>query len=108
MTVKEFFISKFQKLSISLPEAQLNLVLASGGFQGTENFDITTQEKADKAFLQNVGDILLMPDFSEGDLSIKFDRKAIQKWYAAECLRLGLPNYLELGSNEVKDLSYLA
>lgn len=108
MTVRDYFISKFQKLSINLPEVQLNLMLASGDFSGTETFNSINKEKLDKIFLENVYDLLIVPDVSEGDLSINFDRDAILKWYSGECIRLGVPNHIHLLDNEVKDLSFLA
>ncbi len=106
VTNKEYFQSKLRRLSITMSDADLDVFFASKQIDGA--FDLTKPDDMDKLFTEIVLELLITPDISEDDYSIKYDRKALESWYAMECSRLGMEDLLKKGKVQVKDISYLA
>lgn len=106
MTKQEYFRKKVGLISIlGVTDQYIIDFLDVSGVDPNE--DVTDRDEMDKLFLSLVLTILLKPDFAEGDLSIKYDRDAVLKWYSLEADRLEVENPLDK-SNVVEDMSYLA
>ncbi|MCJ8153243.1 hypothetical protein MKJ01_05640 [Chryseobacterium sp. SSA4.19] len=106
VTNKEYFQSKLRRLSITMSDADLDVFFASKQIDGA--FDLTKPDDMDKLFTEIVLELLIVPDISEDDYSIKYDRKSLESWYAMECSRLGIDDLLKKGKFQVKDISFLA
>lgn len=106
VTNKEYFQSKLRRLSITMSDADLDVFFASKQIDGA--FDLIKPDDMDKLFTEIVLELLIIPDISEDDYSVKYDRKALESWYAMECSRLGIGDLLKKGKVQVKDISYLA
>lgn len=107
-TVKGYFISKLSSLGIEMSESDLSMRLLPWEINEDEAINAETAKEADKKFLEIILTLLVRPDISEDDYSVKYDRGAIVKWYNAECVRLGIRNPLMQGALQVKDMSFLA
>lgn len=106
VTNKEYFQSKLRRLSITMSDADLDVFFASKQIDGAQ--DLIKPDDMDKFFTEIVLELLIVPDLSEDDYSIKYERKALESWYAMECSRLGIDDLLKKGKVQVKDISYLA
>lgn len=106
--VKDYFQIKSKDLGITISEQRMNVFLLSNSLNGEMNVTPESAKELDKSFLGIILNLLITPDISEDDYSVKYDRKAIESWYAAECIRLGVQNGLNKGKNQVKDMSFLA
>lgn len=82
--------------------------MLSNNLNSMEYVTPISAKELDKKFLEIVRMILITPDITEDDYSVKYDRKALKEWYSAECVRLGVPNLIDKGIAVVKDMSYLA
>lgn len=108
VTVTDYFQSKLKTIGINFSDADLAVFMTANAVNAADSVSSDTAKVYDKAFMEIVRAILITPDISEDDYSVKYDRKAIREWYAAECVRLGIPNLLNKGANQVKDISFLA
>lgn len=106
VTNKEYFQSKLRRLSITMSDADLDVFFASKQIDGTH--DLIKPDDMDKLFTEIVLELLIVADISEDDYSIKYDRKALESWYAMECSRLGIDDLLKKGKVQVRDISFLA
>ncbi|RKT01100.1 DUF6706 family protein [Chryseobacterium defluvii] len=106
VTNKDYFQSKLRRLSITMSDEDLDVFFASK--QITESGDLDKPDQMDIAFTEIVLELLVKPDISEDSYSVKWDRKALETWYSIECSRLGIPNLITQGKDEVKDISFLA
>lgn len=106
VTNKDYFQSKLRRLSIATSDEDLDVFFASKQIVPSDNLD--KPDQMDIVFTEIVLELLAKPDISEDDYSIKWDRKALERWYSIECSRLGIPNLLDKSDREVKDVSYLA
>ncbi|MDY3344395.1 hypothetical protein PG326_03930 [Riemerella anatipestifer] len=108
VTVKGYFLAKMKILGITIPDESLDVFILSNEMDGEALVSPDDSKNLDKNILEIILALLIKPDVSEDDYSIKYDRSAIMNWYAMECKRLGVPNLLESGKNEVRDMSFLA
>lgn len=106
VTNKDYFQSKLRRLSITMSDADLDIFFASKQINASGNLD--KPDEMDTAFIEIVLELLAKPDISEDSYSIKWDRKALERWYSLECKRLGIPDLLKDSDLEVKDISFLA
>lgn len=106
VTNKDYFKSKLSRLSITMSDADLDIFFASK--QINESGTLEKPDEMDVAFTEIVLELLAKPDVSEDSYSVKWDRKALERWYSIECNRLGIPNLLTKSDLEVKDVSFLA
>lgn len=106
ITNKDYFQSRLRRLSITMSDEDLEVFFVSKQMTGSS--DLTKPDDMDKALMEIVLELLITPDISEDDYSIKYDRKALESWYAMECTRLGIENLLNKGKVQVKDISSLA
>ena len=52
---------------------------------------------------------LALPNVSEGDMSISYNREGLVQFYKAECKRLGVEDVLsKTNQPKVRDMSFLA
>lgn len=108
VTVKDYFLAKMRTLGITMPDESLKVFLLSNALDENTIVLPDDAKELDKNFLEIILNLLITPDVTEDDYSIKYDRKSIMNWYAMECKRLGISNRLSDGANEVKDMSFLA
>lgn len=107
VTIKDYLKAKVSMLNITLSEEHLSTFILSKGLDASSV--ITEFKEMDIAFTEIVLMILAIPDVSEGDMSIKYDRNALMKWYKVECGRLGIEDKIKKSETpKVKDLSFLA
>jgi hypothetical protein len=96
--ISEYLNSRLIRLGIELSDVELAALQIKhmNGVSLDDALDSVNIDISDKACLNYIRDILLMPDISEGGYSVKFDRDAVVKWYNFEVQRLGLgrnPNF---------------
>ena len=92
--VSDYINARLLRLGIELKEVELTAINIKY-MPDVNMVDIMTADnidKADKACLFPIKDILIMPDIQESGYSIKYDKNALEKWYNSEVQRLGLTN----------------
>lgn len=105
MTVLDYFLNKNTVAGIDMPDSQAEVFIISHGMVSTDPVLPTISKEVDIAWLASVALILVRPDISEDDYSIKFDRASVLKFYHLESARLGIENEF---LSTVVDKSYLA
>ncbi|WP_394265188.1 DUF6706 family protein [Bergeyella zoohelcum] len=108
VSVSDYFKRKVGVLGVNISEEYLEVFMISNNINSLEYVTPTSVKELDKKFLEIIRMILIMPDITEDDYSVKYDRKALKEWYSAECVRLGVPNLIDKGIGVVKDMSHLA
>lgn len=106
VTNKDYFKSKLNRLSITMSDADLDIFFASK--QIDESGILDKPDEMDIAFTEIVLELLAKPDVSEDSYSVKWNRKALERWYSIECKRLGISDLLKDSDLQVKDISFLA
>lgn len=107
MTIQDYFVSKISMLNLPITEDNLAVFLQSKS--ENTNAEITDYKGADVLFLEIILLVLAMPNVSEGDMSISYDKSGLIKFYRAECRRLGVKDILsETTAPKVRDMSFLA
>ncbi|AZA91132.1 hypothetical protein EG343_11075 [Chryseobacterium nakagawai] len=89
-----------------MSDADLTIFFASKQINELEALD--KPDEMDVIFTEIVLELLAKPDVSEDSYSVKWDRKALERWYSIECSKLGIPDLLKDSDLGVKDISYLA
>ena len=107
MTIKDYFTNKVKMLNLPTTEDNLAIFLESKGLIKTD--DVTDFKALDILFLEIILMVLAMPNVSEGDMSISYDRDGLMKFYKAECNRLNVEDNLSKATiPKVRDMSFLS
>lgn len=90
----DYLNARLLRLGIEMSEVEVQAVCIKyiPGQNMDELIDANNIDKADKATLIPVRDLLLSPDIQEAGYTIKFDKEQVAKWYNAEVNRLVLGN----------------
>ena len=96
MTKKEALIAVLQ---LSVPDITLEKAMIDKGITGSDAYTSSAEEEVDLCAIRILQGLMATPDVSEGDLSLKYDRKYIQstllflaqKWKVSEILDAGKP-----------------
>lgn len=108
MTIQDYFVGKISMLHLPIADENLTAFLQSKGV-GEPNQQVGDFRTMDILFLEIILLVLAMPNVSEGDMSISYDRNALMRFYRAECKRLGVDNNLDdANAPKVRDMSFLA
>lgn len=105
MTIKEYFNNRNKRLGINMENSQVDTYILSFGLDGNEQ--VSDSNKLDIAYMDLVKDLLLLPNISEDDYSISYNRDSLLSWYRLEAKRLGIDDSLS-SDNQVQDMSFLA
>lgn len=65
-------------VGITIPDSSLDLQMINAGIIPEANYDKSHAEELGRMEFEILNWILAMPDVSEGDQSIRYDRKAVQ------------------------------
>lgn len=93
-TIRETITSKLRRYNIELTEAEIDAELIAQGLTPEDEFSVSADKQIKLALVRMIPELLLSPDIQEGDLSIRFDRQAIMKYYSYLCKELGVPDKL--------------
>ena len=91
MTVSEYIVSEFSEFGVKLSDNTLNALLIDNGIDSNTEYDPTIAKKVIAGYIPK---LLLKPQMSEGDFSIKYDRDSIISYYNVICGELGIENKL--------------
>lgn len=91
MTTSEFIQAKLASFNITLSDIEMEALLVDNGLTELSEYE---SKAAKTALLNIIPELLLKPDISEGGFSIKWDKGAIEKYYALLCQELGVQNKL--------------
>ena len=91
MTVAEYIPSKFAEFGVTLSSNTLNALLIDNGIDTNTEYSSVIAKKVIAGYIP---ELLLKPQISEGDLSIKYDSNAIINYYNLLCTELGIENKL--------------
>ena len=93
MTIQDYFQNKIRLLGVPIIP---------------ENIDLF-YKAVDILFLEVILMFLALPNVSEGDMSISYNREGLMMYYKAECRRLGVEDMLsKTNQPKVRDMSFLA
>ncbi len=92
MTVAEYIPSKFAEFGVTLSDNTLNALLIDNGIDSNTEYSPAVAKKVIAGYIP---ELLLKPQLSEGDLSIKYDSNAIINYYTMLCNELGIENKLK-------------
>ncbi|OPB98929.1 hypothetical protein BAS10_04475 [Elizabethkingia meningoseptica] len=106
ITNQNYFKSKLSLLGITMSDQDLEIFFLSKEVIPTDS--LTDPKQMDVLFTEIVLGLLVRPDISEDDYSIKYNKDSLEAWYSFECTRLGIENLLKKGESEVKDMSFLS
>src|SRR5687767_7122833 len=76
MTNKEALIAV---LMVSVPDDSIDKTLIDASITADDNYTAGNKQKIGECAIEILQALLSVPDVSEGDLSIKYDRGAVQK-----------------------------
>ena len=96
MTKKEALIGVLQ---LSVPDITLEKAMIDKGIIGSDAYTSSAEEEVDLCAIRILQGLMATPDVSEGDLSLKYDRKYIQstllflaqKWKVSAIIDAGKP-----------------
>lgn len=94
MTVGEYITNKLGEFGYAMPTDEIDLHLQGVGLTLSDELAQANLTQARKVLLVIIPELLLLPDVSEGDLSIKRDRAAIVSYYGMLCAQLGVTDML--------------
>lgn len=107
MTIQDYLKNKISMLHLPITNESLMSFSESKGI--TTNQEITDFKAVDVLFLEIILMVLAMPNVSEGDMSISYDKEGLRQFYKAECRRLGVEDVLSKATTpKVRDMSFLA
>lgn len=106
ITNQSYFNSKLNLLGITMSDQDLEVFFLSKDINPADS--LTDPKQMDAVFTEIVLGLLVKPDISEDDYSIKYNKDSLEAWYSYECTRLGIENLLKKGESEVKDMSFLS
>lgn len=107
MTIQDYLKNKISMLHLPITDENLLSFSESRGMQS--NQEIKDFKEADVLFLEIILMVLAMPNISEGDMSISYDKVGLRQFYKAECRRLGVEDILSKANTpKVRDMSFLA
>lgn len=94
VTTGGYIASKLSRLRIFLDANELSVAYTNAGITGNENYTVSLKPVIDKFFYDIIPELLAMPDKTQGDTSLKWDRPAIKSFYSIVAGNLDLPNQL--------------
>ena len=107
MTIQDYFQNKIRLLGVPIIPENIDLFLESKGLD--KDNQITDYKTVDILFLEVILMFLALPNVSEGDMSISYNREGLMMYYKAECKRLGVEDMLsKTNQPKVRDMSFLA
>lgn len=75
MTNKEALTASLQ---VEFPDSSIDKALIDADITGTDTYTLANTKVIDEMAIELLQGLLSTPDVSEGDMSIKYDRKAVQ------------------------------
>lgn len=105
-TIGDYIKSKFSKFRIELDNIELEILLTNSGLTADGVYTKEQYFQVESAIIGMIPELLLMPDKTTGDTSLKWDRNAIRAYYKLKCSELGLPDVLSV-ENSITDVSDL-
>lgn len=91
MTIGEFIQAKLASFNVELSDFEMEALLVDNNLTLVSEYEPIA---AKQVLLGVIPELLLKPDVSEGGFSMKFDKTAIEKYYALLCQELGVKNKL--------------
>lgn len=91
MTVSEYIVSEFSEFGVKLSDNTLNSLLIDNGIDSNTEYSSVIAKKVITGYIPK---LLLKPQVSEGDYSVKYDRDGIIAYYNILCGELGIENKL--------------
>lgn len=109
-TIREYVEGKLARVGLDIGNVELTVALDTQEVDDLTPCDTSDALATAKRIIVGViPELLLLPDVTEGGMSIKRDRAAIAKYYGLLCSELGIVNRLDAPAESptVSDRSYL-
>lgn len=103
-TIGDYIKEELEAVRIPLGTAQLASLYLKNGVVSTEEITTENMETMEKALLSVIPKLLLMPDKTTGDTSLKWDRSAVLNYYKLKCDEYGIVDNLNEEST-ITDIS---
>ena len=94
MTSLEYIQAKMGRLFVDLTVGEIELALEARGTTSSSTVTGETLRKVKLALTDLLPEVLITPDVTEGSLSVKYDRAAVENYYNLLCGELGIRNKL--------------
>jgi len=104
-TIGEYIDEIVKDLRLPLGIAALSSFYVKNGVSSTDELTKDNIEKMDIALIGVIPTLLLMPDKTTGDTSLKWDRSAVLSYYRLKCAEYGIPDDQATPPNEIIDIS---
>lgn len=105
-TIGDYINDELKELRLSLTESQSEVLFTKNGISGEDLISTDNIEIVEIALVNMIPKLLLLPDKTTGDTSLKWDRTAIRAYYDLKCDEYGIVNVLaqENSINDISDL----
>lgn len=108
-TNSEVIKARLNRYGIEIQDAELDAHAVDTALVLTDEYSINEGPAVKRVLALVLRDLLVMPDLSEGQISIKWDRAAVKAYYGMLCKELGLVNeFIEIAPQPtIQNKSYL-
>ncbi|MFB5946121.1 DUF6706 family protein [Albibacterium profundi] len=93
-TVGEFLKIKLSKFDVEVADTELELMFLESDTNLDTEITPEVMIETKKALVKFIPELLLVPEVSEGEFKIKFDRDGILAYYRILCKELGVDDGL--------------
>ena len=105
MTIGNYIQAKLKRFQFSMADDELEAVLADKGLMPEMVYTPELGNTVKKALISIIPELLLAPDISQGDYSIKFKVDGIKAYYSMLCKETGDPDVFNPTLDTIVDKS---
>ncbi|RZJ88733.1 MAG: hypothetical protein EOO20_12845 [Chryseobacterium sp.] len=103
MTIGNYIKSKLNKFQFAIEEAELEAELINQDLSAVTEYSKDHLIPVKKVLISIIPELLLAPDISEGDFSIKYKVDGIKAYYSLLCSDTGLPDIYNPSQDSIID-----
>lgn len=97
--IGDYITGKLTKFGVSITPEDVSISLMLADLTSDDLYTKDNYLQVETIIVNMIPELLLRPDKSQGDASIKFDKSGILNYYRLKCGQLGIPNQIDGGDN---------
>lgn len=107
--IRDLIISKLKRFYFMMDTVEVDVLLLDQGLDGEATYSASDAEGVKRAMISIIPELLLMPDVSQGDFSVKRNVAGLKAYYALLCKDLGIEDSVNPPDEDyiVRDKSFL-
>lgn len=94
MTIGNYIQAKLNRFHLSMGNDEIDVILSTDNLTSESEYIPSHDVIVKKALIAVIPELLLAPDLSQGDFSIKRNIAGVRAYYSLLCKELGMPDLL--------------